>query len=92
MYKNLSSPIRVAVLCGVAGALFGGGIVLLILNNMPSESVTSDVPNFNGIYNSTSHDDLEGRILNACIELQITSPECSMIYGGMNTGNGEPIT
>ena len=70
------------MLYAVAGFLLGLGIGALALNSVHGE---------NYIYNMTNHDLIESRILDACIELKITSPECMMIYGGIYTGNGEAI-
>ena len=61
----------------IAGYAF---VVYIILSLLP----------FTNGYNLTEEDIKEERLLQTCIQLQITSPGCSEIWGGINTDNGEP--
>lgn len=42
-------------------------------------------------YNMTKQEQFDLMVTDICMELQITNPTCSMVYGGIETGNGEPI-
>ena len=42
-------------------------------------------------YNMTEEDLKEERLLEVCIQLHIEAPACSMIWGGLDTSNGEKL-
>lgn len=42
-------------------------------------------------YNMTDDELRESRLLEVCIQLHIEAPACSMIWGGIDTSNGEAI-
>ena len=66
-------------------------IGLMMLSALMSGIFIGHAYGENYIYNMSKAELMEERILNACIELKINSPECAMIWGGIDTTNGEPV-